>query len=103
LTVDELVSSGFINKIIDPKVDPKAPDFSKKFLDAVLAEVDDRMGAHLSHSSMLEIKKLIRQPYRAQYDAQGVNEVMVLMDRFLSGEPQKEFAKMASGEKKHKL
>ena len=103
LTADELVQSGFINKIIDAGVDPKSAGYSDKFLAKVLAEVDDRMGDHLSHSSMLEIKKLIRAPYKQMYDAQGVSEVMGLMDRFLAGIPQKEFAKVASGEKKHKL
>lgn len=103
LTAEELVHSGFINKIIDGAGDPKAAGYADKFLDLVLKEVDDRMGDHLSHSSMLEIKKLIRAPYKQTYDAQGVAEVMGLMDRFLAGIPQKEFAKVASGQKKHKL
>lgn len=103
LTADELVHSGFINKIITGGGDPKAPGYADKFLAEVLKEVDDRMGDHLSHSSMLEIKKLIRAPYRQTYDAQGVQEVMGFMDRLLQGIPQKEFAKVASGQKKHML
>lgn len=103
LTCEELVQSGFINKIIDPGVDSKSAGYSDKFLEKVLAEIDDRMGAHLSHSSMIEIKKLIRAPYMKDYDAQGVKEVMELMNRFLAGIPQKEFAAMAAGTKKHKL
>jgi len=103
LSCEELVQCGFINKVIDAGIDPKKEGYADAFLEKVLAEVEDRMGDHLSHSSMLEIKKLIRQPYQRDYDAQGVHEVMGLMNRFLAGIPQKEFARMASGEKKHKL
>jgi peroxisomal 3,2-trans-enoyl-CoA isomerase len=103
LTAEELVHSGFINKILPGAGDPKAPGYGAKFLDEVLKEVDDRMGDHLSHSSMLEIKKLIKAPQMRDYDAQGVHEVVGLLDRFLKGIPQKEFAKVASGQKKHKL
>jgi peroxisomal 3,2-trans-enoyl-CoA isomerase len=82
LTAEELVHTGFINKIIDAG-NPKDAGFSDKFLAGVLKEVDDRMGNHLSHSSMLEIKKMIRAPYRQTMDAQGAVEVFGLMDRFL--------------------
>lgn len=102
LTADELVHTGFINKIVDAG-NPKADGYSDKFLAGVLEEVDDRMGNHLSHSSMLEIKKQIKAPFKQIYDAQGANEVFGLMDRFLQGIPQAEFAKVASGQKKHKL
>jgi peroxisomal 3,2-trans-enoyl-CoA isomerase len=103
LTAEELVHTGFINKIIDGAGNPKDVGYSDKFLQGVLKEVDERMGSHLSHSSMLEIKKMIKAPYRQTMDAQGAVEVFGLMDRFLQGISQKEFAKVASGQKKHKL
>ena len=40
---------------------------------------------------------------RNTMDAQGVHEVFAGMERFMSGAPQEEFRKVASGEKKHKL
>ncbi|KIV98953.1 uncharacterized protein PV09_09288 [Verruconis gallopava] len=103
ITCEELVHTGFVNKVLDGAGDPKAPGYSEKFLAEVLKEVDDRMGDHLSHSSMLEIKKQIKAPFMQTYNAQGSKEVFGLLDRFLSGVPQKEFAKVASGQKKHKL
>ncbi|KAF2097156.1 peroxisomal d3,d2-enoyl-CoA isomeras-like protein [Rhizodiscina lignyota] len=102
ISAEELLHVNFVNKIIDVG-NPKAADYSDKFMAEVLKEVDNRLGDHLNSSSMVKTKELIRRPMRAVMDAQGVHEVFGGMERFLSGVPQEEFRKIASGEKKHKL
>lgn len=82
---------------------PKDATFSDKFMTEVLKEVDDRMGDHLNADSMLKVKALIRAPYKQTMDSQGANEVFQGLERFLAGIPQREFSRLASGEKKHKL
>lgn len=95
--IEDLVSTGYVNKVFDfEKGDPK-------FLEAVLAEIDDSMGDHLVGSSLTKIKALIQKPMRDRLDAQGVAEVFGGLERFASGIPQAEFRKLASGEKRHKL
>lgn len=98
ITADELVQCGFVNKTFDTK-----PEESDKFLAEVLREVEDRMGDHLNSDSLIQIKALIRRPEKDILDAQGVAEVFGGLERFVAGIPQKEFQKIASGEKKHKL
>ncbi|KAM0713508.1 hypothetical protein Q7P37_010470 [Cladosporium fusiforme] len=98
ITSDELVQCGFVNKLFDTK-----PTEQQRFLDLVLKEVDDRLGDHLVSDSLTKIKALIRKPEREILDAQGVAEVFGGLERFLSGVPQQEFSKIASGAKKHKL
>jgi Delta3-Delta2-enoyl-CoA isomerase len=102
ISAEELLHVNFVNKIIDVG-NPKANDYSDKFLAEVLKEVDERMGDHLNSDSLVKTKALIRRPMRNTMDAQGVHEVFAGMERFLSGAPQEEFRKVASGEKKHKL
>jgi peroxisomal 3,2-trans-enoyl-CoA isomerase len=98
ITCDELVQTGFVNKVID--VGSKD---SPKFLEEVLKEVDDRLGDHLNPDSLIQIKALIRKPEMETLHRQGVEEVFGGLNRFLKGVPQEEFRKIASGEKKHKL
>jgi len=99
IVAEELVQCGFVNKIFD--VGDK--NDSDGFLKEVLKEVDERLGDHLNNDSMVKVKALIRGPERKQLDAQGVSEVFGGLERFMSGVPQEEFRKIASGEKKHKL
>lgn len=99
IPIDELVATGFVTKVFSGK-DQKD---SAGFLKQVLAEIDDKLGEHLNQESLLGIKQLIRAPYLEGLEAQGVREVMAGMQRFISGAPQEEFRKIASGEKKHKL
>ncbi|KAL4872064.1 hypothetical protein BDV12DRAFT_162965 [Aspergillus spectabilis] len=101
ITIDELVSAGFVNKVI--KAPSGKADDSAGFLEKVLEEVEDRMGAHLSQSSLLKIKELVRRPGREVMDRQNTVEAFMGLERFLMGLPQEEFRKLASGEKKHKL
>lgn len=99
ITCEELVSTGFVNKVLDVG----GKDKSDEFLGAVLKEVDERLGSHLNGESLVRIKELIQKPMREKLDRQGVEEVFAGMKRFVSGVPQEEFRKIASGEKKHKL
>ncbi|KAJ5896029.1 uncharacterized protein N7473_005428 [Penicillium subrubescens] len=98
---DELVSAGFVNKVIE--ADSKNKEDSAGFLKNVLAEVEDRLGAHLNQSSLLGIKELVRRPEREILDRQNGIEAFMGLERFMMGVPQEEFRKLASGEKKHKL
>ncbi|WPG98899.1 Hypothetical protein R9X50_00169900 [Acrodontium crateriforme] len=98
ISCDELVQTGFVNKVFDTK-----PNEHEKFLSLVLEEIEERMGDHLVGSSMQRIKALIRGPERRELDAQGVAEVFGGLDRFVNNIPQREFAAIASGKKKHKL
>lgn len=101
ITCDELVNTGFVNKVIEAP--SKKKDDSEGFLGKVLEEVEERLGTHLSQSSLVKIKELIRRPERELLDRQNGIEAFMGMERFLSGVPQEEFRKLASGEKKHKL
>jgi enoyl-CoA hydratase/carnithine racemase len=101
ITCDELVAAGFVNKVI--KADSGKADDSTGFLKKVIEEVEDRMGSHLSQSSLLRIKELIRRPGREIMDKQNTIEAFAGLERFLLGIPQEEFRKLATGEKKHKL
>jgi len=103
ITCDELVATGFVNKVINAGVDVKDESYSDRFLGEVRKEVEERLGDHLNSESLVLIKELIQKPYREALDRQGVEEVMGGLQRFLKGVPQKEFARLASGEKKHKL
>lgn len=99
IPIDELVATGFVNKVFSGK----DKNDSAGFLKQVLAEIDDKLGEHLNQESLIGIKQLIRAPYLEALEAQGVREVMAGMQRFVTGAPQEEFRKIASGEKKHKL
>lgn len=99
IPIDELVATGFVTKVFSGK----DKNDSAGFLKQVMAEIDDKLGDHLNQDSILGIKKLIRAPYLEGLEAQGVREVMAGMQRFVTGAPQEEFRKLASGEKKHKL
>lgn len=99
ITCPELVSSGFVNKVFEGV--EKGDD--ERFKGLVLQEIDDRLGEHLVGESLLGIKKLIRKPEREVLDKQNVAEVFAGLDRFLTGVPQQEFMKIATGQKRHKL
>lgn len=102
ISAEEMAHVNFVNRIVDVG-DPKAEDFSDKFLKEVLKEIDERLGDHLNADSLVKTKELIRRPMREKIDAQGLAEVLGGMERFMTGAPQEEFRKVASGEKKHKL
>lgn len=89
----ELERCGFANAIFE----------DKDFRGRVMKEVDDRLGDHLSGSSLTGIKRLIRLPEQDIMNSQNVQEVFAGLERFTAGIPQEEFRKIASGEKRHKL
>jgi len=99
IEIDELVHCGFVNKVFKGKDQSDSEGFLKQVLD----EVRDKLGEHLNQESLIKIKALIRAPFNEGFEAQGVREVMEGMKRFVIGAPQEEFAKIASGKKKHKL
>jgi len=99
ITCEEMVQCGFVNKVFKGKDQYDAAGFLQQVLD----EVEDRLGEHLNQDSLLKIKELIRKPYLDRLESNGVLEVNEGMQRFVSGAPQEEFRKIASGQKKHKL
>lgn len=101
ITADELVRTGYVNKIIVPASGKK--DDSEGFLKLVLEEVEERLGTHLNQDSLLKIKELIRRPEREVLERQNLVEAYMGLERFEKGIPQQEFMKIASGEKRHKL
>jgi peroxisomal 3,2-trans-enoyl-CoA isomerase len=96
ISAQELFHCGFINKLF-----PQQPDAS--FRASVLAYIQDRFGDHLNNDSLLGVKRLIRQSDREILDRHNRQEVFAGLERFVEGVPQKEFAKIASGQKRHKL
>ncbi|KAK3692617.1 ClpP/crotonase-like domain-containing protein [Podospora appendiculata] len=101
ISAAELVAAGFVNKVFDECGRGAGED--ARFRDLVLAEIDERLGDHLVGASLLGIKALIRKPERDVLDKQNVSEVFAGLDRFISGVPQQEFEKIATGKKRHKL
>ena len=98
ITIDELVSTGFVNKVFEVK-----PGDTDSFMKQVLQEVDDRLGLHLNQDSMLGIKALIRRPEVDINHTQNIAELLAGLKQFTAGIPQEEFRKIAMGEKRHKL
>ena len=98
ITAEEMLATGFVNKIF-----PTMKGEEDKFLPLVLSEVKERLGDHLNSDSLLKVKALIRKPERERMDGQTLAEVLGGLERFVSGVPQEEFRKIASGEKKHRL
>ncbi|KAF4448152.1 hypothetical protein F53441_8410 [Fusarium austroafricanum] len=92
----DLERCGFVNAIFEEGDDVK-------FRARVLREVDDKLGGHLNGDSLIGIKKLIRKPEMDIMHTQNVHEVFAGLERFMTGVPQEEFAKLASGAKRHKL
>ena len=98
ITSEELLQTGFVNKIFDT-----GKDEHEKFFAEVMKEVHERLGSHLNSESLVKVKELIRKPERRTLDSQNVAEVLGGLERFALGVPQEEFRKIASGEKRHKL
>ncbi|KAI0603150.1 3,2-trans-enoyl-CoA isomerase [Biscogniauxia sp. FL1348] len=95
----ELVAAGFVNRVFGNDDD----DDDKAFLARVMQEVRERLGDHVNGDSLLGIKALVRAPELDVLDRQNVAEVFAGLERFVSGVPQEEFLKIATGKKRHKL
>ncbi|KAF2158376.1 hypothetical protein M409DRAFT_31101 [Zasmidium cellare ATCC 36951] len=98
ITCEELVGCGFVNKVFEA-----GRQGTRDFLESVLHEIDERLGAHLKPDALIKTKGLIRGPDKDLYDAQGAKEVFQGLEMFMRGIPQEEFRKIASKEKVHKL
>ncbi|KAH0523635.1 hypothetical protein TsFJ059_008611 [Trichoderma semiorbis] len=99
ITSAELERCGFVNKIFEEVKQGE----DEKFRELLLKEVDERLGEHLVGDSLVGIKKLIRGPEQNIVNLSNFNEVFAGLERFVTGVPQEEFRKIASGEKRHKL
>ena len=98
ITSEELERTGFVNKVFET-----SPGDCEGFMERVMREVRERLGDHLNAESLVKVKELIRKPYRRELDRVNFEEVMGGVERFVKGAPQKEFADVASGRKRHKL
>ena len=97
---EELAQCGFVNRVFDEV----KPGESDKMLGLVLKEVDERLlGGHLNEQSLKRVKALIRKPQKERHESQLVAELMGGLGMFVEGYPQKKFARVKNGEKKHKL
>ncbi|KAK0384636.1 hypothetical protein NLU13_8722 [Sarocladium strictum] len=99
ITARELLQCGFVNGIVDVKEEGEDELFRRK----VLREVEERLGEHLVGESMVMIKELMGRPSADAMELQNSAEAWRGLDRHLTGVPQEEFRKLASGEKRHKL
>lgn len=106
ITAEDLLRTGYVNAIFSEgggdKSSGKGMD-SKKFLDRVVAEVNEKLGDHLVAESLIGIKAVIKQGDVEKESGVAVREVLAGLDRFVSGIPQREFEKIRKGEKRHKL
>lgn len=98
ISCEELVACGFVNKVFDLPQNTEGA-----FLDAVLMEINERLGENLNNESMIKIKALIRRPGLQVYDQQLVGEVLEGLDRLSDGIPQREEMKIMKRQKRHKL
>lgn len=97
ISTEEMLRCGFVNRIFDTGRD------AERFMGAVVGEIGEQLGENLNHESMIKIKALVRGPEREALDGQVMKEILGGVERMLSGQPQKEFARMARGQKRHKL
>jgi peroxisomal 3,2-trans-enoyl-CoA isomerase len=95
----DLLACGFVNKIFDDC----GVGEDGKLRERVIAHVNDIIGPHLVGSSLLEIKKLLTASMKQQIDQSMVAELMGGLQRQASGIPQKEFERIRTGQKRHKL
>jgi peroxisomal 3,2-trans-enoyl-CoA isomerase len=98
LPAEDLKMCGFINKIFDCG---KGED--ERFGELVLDHVRDIMGDHLVASSLIETKAIVAASMRREIDSSMVAELFGGLKRTALGIPQKEFEKIRTGAKRHKL
>lgn len=71
ISAQELLECGFVNKIFP----------EEGFRELVLEFVDDLIGAHLNHESMLDLKKLIRGVFRDNLEQANVREAFLGLEK----------------------
>ncbi|KAJ3500826.1 hypothetical protein NLJ89_g9619 [Agrocybe chaxingu] len=96
-TADELLQCGFINKLFSS---PDTPSFHADVYYHLLEELSG-----LDPKAILVMRKLIRQGIHEKNDPDAVNmrESYAQAERFASGVPMVQFARIAMKEIKHKL
>lgn len=101
IPAEELLQCGFLTRIYPTPENPNdCSAFHKQVLEDVRGEFLD---TGLNRESMILMKRLIRAGFEQKLDAQTVKEAFWGIERWLDGAPQKEFVKLKSGQKKHKL
>lgn len=90
-----LVEAGVINKVFNI-------DDVEKFNQAVVKQLNADV-ADLSHESIIQIKKLIKNNYTERLGKNNVDEAIGGYRLFVKGIPQRRFAQIVRGEVKHKL
>ena len=98
VSATDLLACGFVNKVFECSKDEDA-----KFRTLVLNHVEDIMGEHLVASSLIETKALIVAQMRRDIDSSMVAELFGGLRRTVAGIPQREFEKLRTGAKRHKL
>lgn len=71
ISAQELLECGFVNKIFP----------EEGFRERVLEFVDDLIGSHLNHKSMLDLKKLIRGAFGDDLERANVREAFVGLEK----------------------
>ncbi|EUC47481.1 hypothetical protein COCMIDRAFT_35010 [Bipolaris oryzae ATCC 44560] len=99
ILADDLLACGFVNKIFEDCGEGE----DEKLRERVIAHVDEILGEHLVGSSLLETKKFLLMGMKGQIDQSLVAELMGGLKRQVLGIPQREFEKIRTGEKRHKL
>ena len=100
IPASDLLACGYVNEILDCGIQGGGDE---KFLTMVLGRIENRLGPHLIGSSLIEIKRLIALPMRRQIDEHLVAELFGGLERTKNGIPQREFEKLRTGQKRHKL
>lgn len=98
VAANDLLACGFVNKVFECSAQESA-----KFRTLVLAHIDDIMGEHLVASSLIKTKALIAAPMRRNIESSMVAELFGGLERTVAGIPQREFEKIRTGAKRHKL
>ncbi|KPV74796.1 uncharacterized protein RHOBADRAFT_44316, partial [Rhodotorula graminis WP1] len=95
LSVQELLPSGFINGLIDVKGD------SNEFRTELFKLLDRQLDG-LQLDAIVKSKALIRAAL-PDPEPTNVREVFAGAERFATGKPQEQFAKLANKQMRHKL
>ncbi|BFZ57754.1 dodecenoyl-CoA isomerase [Savitreella phatthalungensis] len=97
---DDLARAGFIARTLSDADDAKKGEgsFARACIDTVTEYLSDR-----NLSSLRWAKQLMTRSIRDKVESHNWSEVLLAGQAFGSGVPQSEFARLASGAKRHKL
>ena len=108
LGCEELVSCGFVNKVVaaggGDAATGKGGFDSGRFLEGVMGEVKGLLDPeNLNHVAVLGMKRLIREAGAEGMRDANQREVWGGLEAFMRGDPQRAFERVKSGSKRHKL